>query len=144
MATPKSIKAQLAEYEYLIKLQMAKIQELAEENEKLRSGLGAHGVLKLMYSDETVSQTNRIKAAGLALAHETPKLQPVPPSLELTAEPVVPLATLVEQRRARQDRMEREAKEAMEREAKEAKAIEVKPDPQSSVWMPSRKQQQWQ
>jgi hypothetical protein len=37
---------------------------------------------------------------------------------------------LVEARKARQLRLEREAEEA--------EAIEVKPDPQSGVWMPSR------
>jgi hypothetical protein len=33
MATPVSIKAKLAEYEYIIKLQMAKLEELAQENQ---------------------------------------------------------------------------------------------------------------
>jgi hypothetical protein len=47
----------------------------------------------------------RTKAAAAALAHETPRLTPVPPALELTAEPVVPLAELVEQQRARIYRM---------------------------------------
>jgi hypothetical protein len=59
----------------------------------------------LIYSDETASQSNRLKAAGLALAHETPRLAPVQ-QLELKAEgPAIPLADLVTQRRARMDRI---------------------------------------
>jgi len=44
-----SIAAKLAEYETLLKLQMAKIEELAEENERLRSAAGAHDVLKEIF-----------------------------------------------------------------------------------------------
>jgi len=50
----------------------------------------------------------RHKAIGsrlLALPHETPRLNPVPPPLELTAEPIEPLADVVRRQRARVERM---------------------------------------
>jgi hypothetical protein len=62
--------------------------------------------LKEVYSDSDQPAYLRVKAAGLALAHETPRLQSVPPPLELTAEPIIPLADLVTQRRARQNQLE--------------------------------------
>jgi hypothetical protein len=105
MAIPKSIKAQLAEYEYLIRLQMAKIEELAQENAQLKEGLSAHQTLRLIYSDPNTSQGNRIRAAQAALQHEMPRLLPVQ-QLELkAAEEPEPLADLVERRRARQNRL---------------------------------------
>src|SRR6516165_4814447 len=49
MAAMDSIASKFREYEYTIKQLVAKLEELATENESLRSGLGAHGVLKLVY-----------------------------------------------------------------------------------------------
>ena len=105
MTVANSIKAQLDEAEHVIRAQMARIVELEQENERLKEGLSAHGVLRSIYSDETQPTGHRIKAAIGSLPHETPKLMSVPPPLELTAEPIVPLAELVEQRRARQNQL---------------------------------------
>jgi hypothetical protein len=86
MAAMDSIKAKFDEYEYIIKLLTAKAEELAAENERLKSTLGAHGVLKLIYSNPDSPEGNRIKAATAALPHETPKLMPERQALELRAE----------------------------------------------------------
>jgi hypothetical protein len=105
----------LARYEYVLGAQMAKITKLREENERLTSALGAHGTLKAIYSDGNQPAGLRVKAAQAALPHETPKLMSVPPPLELAAEPVVPLAELVEARRARQDQLCPESAETSKR-----------------------------
>ena len=100
MTAMDSVKAKLDEYEYLLKLQMAKIEELSAENERLRSAAGAHGVLKSIYADSNQPTGHRLKAAGLALQHETPKLMPERAPLELQAEPEkVSLFDLAERRR---------------------------------------------
>ena len=62
-------------------------------------------MLKEIYLDPNAPQGNRIKAAQAALPHETPRLNPVPPPLELTAEPIEPLADVVRRQRARVERM---------------------------------------
>jgi hypothetical protein len=62
-------------------------------------------VLSEVYNDPTASPAVRVKAAGLALPHETPRLQSVPPAIDATCEEIVPLADLVTARRARHDRM---------------------------------------
>jgi hypothetical protein len=105
MPVANSIKAQLDDAKYVMRRQMARIAELEQENERLKEGLSAHGVLRSIYSDETQPTGHRIKAAIGSLPHETPKLQSVPPPLELVAEPVIPLADLVTQRRARMNRI---------------------------------------
>jgi hypothetical protein len=97
------IQSQLDDAEHVIRAQMARIAELEVEVERLTSKLGAHGTLKSIYSDSNQPAGLRVEAAIGALPHETPKLQPVPPPLELTAEPIIPLADLVTARRARQD-----------------------------------------
>jgi hypothetical protein len=63
MTVADSIKAQLDEAEAVIRQQMARIAELEQENERLKEGLSAHGVLKSIYSDETQPTGHRIKAA---------------------------------------------------------------------------------
>jgi len=105
MPIADSIKAQLDEAKYVMRRQMARIAELEAEVEGLRSAANAHDVLKSIYSDANQPTGHRLKAAGLALGVESAPLKSVEPPLELTAEPVVPLAELVEQRRARQNRL---------------------------------------
>jgi hypothetical protein len=105
MAAMDSIASKFREYEYTIKLLTAKLEELAAENESLRSGLGAHGVLKLVYSDNNQPAGVRVKAAQAALNVEKPRLESVPPPLELTAEVIEPLADVVRRQRARCERM---------------------------------------
>ena len=68
-------------------------------------------VVKEIYSDPAASPSLRLKAAGLALPHETPRLTPVPPPLDLVAEEYEPLADVIARQRARCDRMQREARD---------------------------------
>ena len=85
---------------------MAEITRLREENTRLRSEKSdALSVLREVYNDPTASPSHRIKAAGLALPHEVPRLESVPPPLDLVAEPIEPLADVVARQRARADRM---------------------------------------
>ena len=100
MAAMDSIKAKLDEAAYIIKLQNAKIEELAAENERLRSATGAHGVLKAIYGDGNQPTGHRIKSAAAALPFEVPKLMPERAPLELQTEPEkVSLFDLAERRR---------------------------------------------
>jgi hypothetical protein len=95
-----------AEYEDVLRKLVAKCEALAAENAKLRSEKSdALSVLKEIYSDPDASQAHRIKAAGLALPHEKPRLQPVPPAIDATAEEIIPLSELVEQQRKRCDEL---------------------------------------
>ena len=71
----------------------------------LEGKLSLNEVLREVYNDPAASPAHRIKAAGLALPHEVPRLESVPPPLELVAEPVEPLAEVVRRQRARADRM---------------------------------------
>jgi hypothetical protein len=82
MTAMDSVKAKLDEYEYLLKLQMEKIEELATENARLVAACDAHGVLKSIYLDPNASQTNRFKAAAASLPVEKPKLLSVVSSTE--------------------------------------------------------------
>ena len=101
--TDAEFQNRLAEYEDMVRLLTAKLEELAAENTRLRSSENnAHSVLREVYNDPTASPAVRVKAAGLALSHESAPLKPVS-QLELKAEkPVIPLADLVRRRRARQ------------------------------------------
>jgi len=95
-----------AEYEGIIRMLTAKVEELAAENARLRSEKSdALSVCQEVYSDPNARPALRIKAAGLALPHETPRLQSVPPPLDLVAEPPEPLADLVERQRARLNKL---------------------------------------
>jgi hypothetical protein len=90
----------LARFETVIGLQMKEIDRLRAENERLRTVAGAHGVLKEIYLNPDAPQGNRIKAAQAALPHEVPRLESVPPPLDLVAEPVEPLADVVARHKA--------------------------------------------
>jgi hypothetical protein len=91
---------------------MAEITKLREENARLRSSENnAHSVLREVYNDPTASPAVRVKAAGLALPHEVPRLESVPPPLDLVAEVIEPLADVVARQRARADRMQRQARD---------------------------------
>jgi hypothetical protein len=98
--------AKLKRHEDALAACMVEITRLREENARLRSSENnAHSVLREVYNDPTASPAVRVKAAGLALPHETPRLAPVEPPLELTAEPYEPLADVVARQRARADRI---------------------------------------
>jgi hypothetical protein len=119
----------LAEYEGIIRMLTAKIEELVAENERLRAQGGAHAALKDVYLDRDLPEALRVKAAGLALAHETPRLQPVQ-QLDLKAEePPEPLAVVVERQRRRADALQREARDI---EVDRFGAVRILPKPGSS------------
>src|SRR6516164_3525519 len=81
-----------AEYEDMVRLLTTKCEELAAENTRLRSEKSdAMSVVKEIYNDPNASPALRLKAAGLALPHEVPRLAPVE----------APLAVVVERQRAR-------------------------------------------
>jgi hypothetical protein len=107
--TDTDTQSKLAEYEGMVRLLTAKLEELAAENARLRSSENnAHSVLREVYNDPTASPAVRVKAAGLALPHETPRLESVAPPLELTAnKPAdLPLAEVVRLQRARTKALE--------------------------------------
>jgi hypothetical protein len=83
------------------------LQELAEENERLTSALGAHGTLKAIYSDSNQPAGVRVKAAAASLPHERPRLLPEKAPMDLVAEEIEPepLVQLVDRQRARADRL---------------------------------------
>ena len=111
MTVANSIKAQLDEAAHVMRQQMVRIAELEAEVERLRSPAGAHGVLKEIYADPNQPTGHRLKAAGLALGHESAPLKPTEPAIDATCEEIIPLAELVTLQRARVARMEHEAKQ---------------------------------
>jgi hypothetical protein len=94
-----------AEYDDVIRQLMAKVEQLAAENAALKAGLDAHSTLKSIYADANQPAGVRVKAASAALPHEVPRLESVPPPLDLVAEPVECLATVVEKQRARMNKL---------------------------------------
>jgi hypothetical protein len=108
----ETLEAKLRRHEDALVACMAEITKLRAENARLRSSENnAHSVLREIYNDPDAPQGVRVKAAGLALQHETPRLTPVPPPMDLVAEPPEPLADLIARQRARADRMEREMRD---------------------------------
>jgi hypothetical protein len=96
--------AKLKRHEDALVACMAEITKLREENARLRSSeSNAHSVLREVYNDPTASPAVRVKAAGLALPHETPRLTPVPPAIDATCEEIEPLSVVVERQRKRAD-----------------------------------------
>jgi hypothetical protein len=70
--TDTDVQSKLAEYEGIVRLLTAKLEELAAENTRLRSEKSdALSVCKEVYSDPAAPAALRLKAAGLALPHET-------------------------------------------------------------------------
>jgi len=112
------LRSKLAEREDVIQQLVTKLQETVDENDRLRAVVAkltgtddAHSTLRRLYLDEAQNPNTRVRAAQAALNVEKPSLKPQPAPLDLVAEPIIPLAELVEQRRARQDRLEREARD---------------------------------
>src|SRR6516164_7085757 len=102
--------------EFACRAQLKRIAELEAENERLKSNLGAHQTLRLIYSDPDAPRSDRIKAAAASLPHEVPKLMPERAPLELKAEPE-PISLL--------EQAERRMKKA---EANAGRDIEVGPN----------------
>ena len=126
----ETLEAKLKRHEDALVACMAEITKLREENARLRSSENnAHAVLREVYNDPTASPAVRVKAAGLALPHETPRLTPVAPAIDATCEEIIPLPQLIEQRRARADAMEREMRDI---EVSPSGAVLVLPKPGSN------------
>ena len=96
----------IARYEFVLHAYVRELATLREENERLKSAAGAHEVLKSIYADTSQPTGHRLKAAGLALGHESPPLKSVEPPMELVAEEYEPLAVVVERQRKRCDAMQ--------------------------------------
>jgi len=98
----ETVEEKLARYETVISLQMEEIDRLRAQVTALTEGTDdAHSTLRRLYLDEAQNPGHRIRAAQAALNVEKPSLKPQPAPLELTAEPVIPLADLIRRRRAR-------------------------------------------
>jgi hypothetical protein len=101
----ETLEAKLKRHEDALVACMAEITKLREENARLRSSEStAHSVLREVYADPTASPHVRVLAAKAAISHESAPLKPQPAPLELTAEPIIPLAELVRLRRAQVDK----------------------------------------
>ena len=82
MSAMDSVKTKIDELEYIVKLQMQKIDELSAENQRLIAQADAHTTLKSIYTNPASPEGNRIKAAAAALPVEKPKLLSVVSSSE--------------------------------------------------------------
>jgi hypothetical protein len=110
--TDTDLQSKLVECETVIQQLVTKLQETVDENDRLRAVVAkltgtddAHSTLRRLYLDEAQNPNTRVRAASAALAVEKPRLESVPPPMDLVAEPVVPLSRLVEERRARANEM---------------------------------------
>jgi hypothetical protein len=108
----ETLEAKLKRHEDALVACMAEITKLREENGRLRATAnataGAHDVLRELYLDPDTPPALRAKCAIGALPHEVPRLLPEKAPLELTAEPVEPLADVVARRRRRANALEGE------------------------------------
>jgi hypothetical protein len=103
--TEETPEERLARYEFVIDAYVRELTALREENARLREGASAHATLQDIYRNRDLPESLRAKAAAAALVCEKPKLLPERAPLELTAESVEPLASLLERQRARCDRL---------------------------------------
>ena len=94
-----------AEYENVIRLLTAKVEELLTANERLTSELTAHLTLRALYSDTAQPAMVRLRAAQAALGVGSAPLKPVEPPLDLVAQEYEPLSVVVERQRARLDKL---------------------------------------
>jgi len=96
--------AEKAEYEDVVRLLTAKLEQVAAENARLRSEKSdALSVCQELYSDPTAPPALRLKAAGLALQFEVPRLLPEKAAIDVTATEYEPLSVVVERQRKRCD-----------------------------------------
>ena len=107
--TDVDTQSKLAECQDMIRLLTAKLTEVVAERDRLRAERSdALSVCQELYSDPNAPAALRLKAAGLALQFERPRLEPLPPPMNLVAEPAerLPLAELVRLQRARADALQ--------------------------------------
>jgi hypothetical protein len=71
----------------------------------LTGGANAHQTLQSLYRNANLPESLRAKCAIGALPHETPRLESVPPPLDLVAEEYEPLSVTVERHRARMTKL---------------------------------------
>ena len=128
--TEETPEEKLARYEFVLDAYVRELATLREENERLKSAAGAHEVLKNIYSDATQPTGHRLKAAGLALPHEMPRLMPEKAAIDAACEEISePLPVIIERQRARMDAMQREAGDI---EVSPSGAVRVLPRPGSN------------
>jgi len=106
--THTDIQSKLAEYEGIIRMLTAKVEELVADNERLTSALTAHQTLRAIYSDSNQPANVRVRAAQAAIGHESAPLKATEAPLDLVAEPIESLADVITRQRARADKMLRE------------------------------------
>ena len=112
--TDTDLRSKLTECESIIQQLVTKLQETVDENDRLQAVVAkltgtdndAHSTLRRLYLDETQSPNTRVRAAQAALNVEKPRLESVPPPLNLVAEEYEPLAVVVERQRKRCDAMQ--------------------------------------
>jgi len=98
--------AERTEYDDVVRQLMQKLEQLAAENAALKANnASAHQTLRAIYADSSQPATVRVRAAQAALNVETPRLESVPPPLELVATEYEPLSVVVERQRARLDKL---------------------------------------
>jgi hypothetical protein len=96
--------------EFTIDYQKQEIDRLRAEVQRLTdllegNGLDAHTCLRLIYTSSESSESNRLKAAGLAIPFEKGKRLSEPAPLELVPQPVVSLAERCKTALAYHDRL---------------------------------------
>jgi hypothetical protein len=99
------LKAYADRLEVLCRAQADEIDRLRAVVAKLTGTDDAHSTLRRLYLDETMSPNTRVRAAQAAMNFEKPRLESVPPPLDLVAEPDEPIADVVARQRARADKM---------------------------------------
>jgi hypothetical protein len=116
-----------AEYDTVVRMLTAKVEELVLENSRLRSEKSdALSFLTEVFNDPNALPAHRLKAAGLVLPHQVPALKPVEQPMDLVAEPVEPLSSIVEKQRARMIQMHQESPEFQRLASRQV--IELKPN----------------
>jgi hypothetical protein len=100
------LKAYAERLEHLCRAQAVEITKLRNEVARLTEGASAYATLSDIHRNRDLPESVRVKAAIGCLPHELPKLQSVPPAIDLPCEEIEDLATLVHRRRARQDALQ--------------------------------------